>query len=74
MKVDLDYKFGQSVYLKNDIEQVEYLLNRIILEPKGRISLELLNPSGELLEVSEIHILKERDVLKATTGRSSEED
>lgn len=66
MKIDLDYKFGQRIYIKNDDEQREYLLNRIFLEPKGMLSLELLAPDGELFEVKEIHTTKERDLLKAT--------
>lgn len=64
MKIELDYKFGQSIYLKNDDQQIEYLLNRIILEQKGRIALELLTPLGELIEVAEMHCSKEPDVLK----------
>lgn len=65
MKIELDYKFGQSIYIKNDDEQREYLLNRIILENKGRVSLELLAPDGEIFEVNEMHVSKERDILKA---------
>lgn len=64
MKIELDYKFGQSIYIKNDDEQREYLLNRIILENKGRASLELLAPDVEIFEVNEIHTTKEIDNLK----------
>ena len=74
MKVDIDYKFGQSIFIKNDIEQVEYLLNRIILENKGKITLELLSPNGDLIEVSEMHTLRERDIVKMTTGKSDVSD
>lgn len=74
MKVDIDYKWGQSIYLVNDSDQVEFRLNRIILEPKGRITLELLSPSGEMFEVPEIHTTKEIDILKKTTDKNSETD
>ena len=76
MKIDLDYKFGQSIFIKNDDEQREYLLHRIILEPKGRVVLELFTAECEIVEVPETYITKERDVLKATgaTEKDKEED
>lgn len=64
MKVEIDYKFGQSVYLRNDPEQLEYLINRIIIEPKARLCFELLGPDGEFSEIPELLISKERDMLK----------
>lgn len=73
MKVDIDYKFFQSIYLKNDPEQVEYLLNRVILEHKGRLSLEVMGPDGELFEVAEGLTSKERDMTK-TLGIDKPED
>ena len=74
MKVDIDYKFGQSLYIKSDPEQIEYLLNRIILEPKGRLSLELLHPDGSLFEILEMHLSKQKDILKASGVDNSEVD
>lgn len=64
MKVEIDYKFGQVLFLKNDFEQLEYLLTRIILLPKGNIVFELLSPSGEYLEAWEGLVSKERNILK----------
>jgi hypothetical protein len=74
MKVDVDYKFGQGVYLKNDPEQVEYLLSRIILEPKGRITLEIMGPDGEFMEIPEILTTKEKDMTKTLGIENKEED
>jgi hypothetical protein len=66
MKVEIDYKHGQAIYLKHDPEQSEYRLNRIILGQKNLITLELLNSEGELIEVDEIHCNNKKDVLKAS--------
>jgi hypothetical protein len=73
VKVDLDYKFGQILWLKNDPEQQEYLINRIILE-KGRVVFELFTPLGEYVEVPEFMITKERDELKAAGVTRKDED
>jgi hypothetical protein len=74
MKVDIEYKFGQGVYLKNDPEQTEYLLSRIILEPKGRITLEIMGPDGEFMEIPEILTTKEKDMTKTLGIENKEED
>jgi hypothetical protein len=74
MKVDVDLKFGQGIYLKNDPEQTEYLLSRIILEPKGRITLEIMGPDGEFMEIPEILTTKERDMTKTLGIENKEED
>lgn len=74
MKADIDYKFGQSLYLKNDEDQIEYLLHRIILCPKGQVVLELFGPDGEIMEVLEAYCIKEKDVLKATGATKKEEE
>lgn len=74
MKIEIDYKFGQVIYIKNDEEQREYLLNRIIIEPKGMISLELMAPDGELFEVKEMHTSKERDMLKVAGVPNNENE
>lgn len=73
MKIDLDYKFSESIYIKSDPEQLEYLLNRIIIEPKGRVSLELLCPNGDIIEVYAMHTTKVKDILKST-GADTEID
>lgn len=73
MKVDIDYKFTQPIYLKNDPEQTEYLLSRIILEPKGRITLEIMGPDGEFMEIPEGLTSKEKDMTK-TLGIEQKED
>lgn len=74
MKIDIDYKFGQPIYLKNDVEQTEYLLSRIILEPKGKLILELMSPEGEFMEIPELLTSKEEDKTKKLGIDSKEED
>jgi hypothetical protein len=74
MKVDVDYKFSMGIFLKNDPEQVEYLLSRIILEPKGRITLEIMGPDGEFMEIPEILTTKEKDMTKTLGIENKEED
>jgi hypothetical protein len=74
IKAELDYKWGQPIFLKNDPEQAEYRLHRIILEQKGLITLELFSPMAEIIEVSEIHTTKERDDVKAMGGKKENED
>lgn len=68
MKVSIDYTWGDSVYIKNDSDQIEYRINRIILEQKGLLTLEVYCPDGELMELPEIHASKERDIVKALGG------
>ena len=72
MKYESNYKFGCSIYLVNDPEQVEYRLNRIFIAPKGIISLELLSPAGEVMEVFEIHTAREKNIWKALEGGKDE--
>lgn len=74
MKIDIDYKFGQAIFLKNDPEQMEYLLSRIILEPKGRLTLEIMAPDGEFMEIPELLTTKERDMTKTLGIENKEED
>ncbi len=74
MKYETDLKFGQSIYLINDEEQKEYRLNRIFIGQKGVISLELLAPDGELFEVLELHISKEKNILKALDGSKDDKE
>lgn len=73
MKYESDYKFGQSIYLINDVEQDEYRLNRIIIGQKGVISLELFSPDGEVIEVLELHTTKEKNILKSLEGNDKED-
>jgi hypothetical protein len=72
MKVDIDYKFGQSVYLKNDPEQLEYLIHRVILQ-KGSVVIEIFGGQQEYIEVPEIFITKERDQSKMLGIEKEEE-
>lgn len=74
IKAELNYKWGQSIYLKNDPEQSEYRLHRIILEQKGLVTLELFTPEAEVIEVAEIHTTTERDVLKAMGDSKKDAD
>ena len=75
MKYETDLKFGQSIYLLNDVEQDEYRLNRIIIGQKGVITLELFSPDGEVIEVLELHTSKEKNILKSLeSGKDNEED
>ena len=73
MKVDIEYKHGQSLYLKNDEEQKEYLLHRIILLPKGQIILEIFG-NDEFFEVPEIFVTKEKDKSKVLGIEKGEDD
>lgn len=74
MKIEIPYKFGQSVYLKNDPEQSEFLLNRIILCQKGVIILEVFGNDGEFFEVPEIMATSEPDQTKILGLDKKEED
>lgn len=74
MLIKVPYKIGQSLYLKNDPEQVEYRLNRMFIEQKGILCLELLKPDGELIEVHEIHCSTEKDDIKFLGKKLEEED
>jgi hypothetical protein len=74
MKVDIDYKFGQPIYIKNDDEQIEYLLYRIILQSKGVIYLELSCPDGSVIEVAEMFCTKEKNPLRAIGVKTEEEE
>lgn len=60
MKVELDYKFEQPIYLRNDPDQQVYYLNRIILAPKGRVILELFSSLGDIIEANEAYCSKEK--------------
>lgn len=73
MKIDVDYKLGQKVYLKNDPEQSPQLVSRIILEAKGAVTLELFTHLAEYIEVPEFLVTKERNELKAA-GVDKDED
>lgn len=73
MKIDIPYKFGQSVYLKNDLEQHEYLINRIILEPGRKVVLEIMNGIGEFIEVQENLVMIEKDIEKKLGIEKKEE-
>ena len=76
MKIENDYKIGQSVFIAHDNEQIEYKLNRLCIGWKNIIALELLCQDGSLIEVPEIYCTKEKDVVRATGGtkKESEED
>lgn len=74
MKVDIDYRFGQSLYIVNDEEQLEYRLHRVIICPKGIVVLELFKGDGDIIEIPEVFISKERDVVKATGGNKKDDE
>lgn len=75
MKYESDYKWGQSIYIKNDPEQTEYRLNRVFLAPKGYVSLELFDAaSGDVFEVWEFHTSKEIDKLKLAGVDKKDDD
>lgn len=73
MKIDIDYKFGQSLYIKNDDEQIEYLLHRIILQPKGVLFFELSCPDGGIIEIAEAFCTKEKNPLRAIGVNNEDE-
>lgn len=64
MKIEIDYKFGQIVYLKNDPEQGEYLIKELSFLPKWILMIELLTPTGEYIKVWEGMLSTERNNLK----------
>jgi hypothetical protein len=74
MKYETDLKFGQSMYLINDVEQDEYRLNRIIIGQKGVISFELFSPDGEVIEVLELHTAREKNILKSLEGDKNDKE
>lgn len=63
MKVEINFKFNEKVYLVNDPEQQEYRINRIILEEGRKIVLELFGPSGDIVEAKEAYVSKEINIL-----------
>lgn len=63
MKVEINFKFNEKVYLVNDPEQQEYRINRIILEEGRKIVLELFGPSGDIVEAKEVYVSKEINIL-----------
>ena len=74
MKYESNYKFGQRIYLLNDEEQVEYRLNRIFIGQKGVISLEVMSPYGEIMEVLELHTSTEKNILKSLEGDKDDKE
>jgi hypothetical protein len=74
MKYESNYKFGQRIYLLNDEEQVEYRLNRIFIGQKGVISLEVMSPDGEIMEVLELHTSTEKNILKSLEGDKDDKE
>jgi hypothetical protein len=74
MKLEFDYKRGQSLFLKHDIEQREYLLSRIIFDFRKELLLELFTPGDEFIEVPESFITTDRNILKATGSPEDEEN
>lgn len=72
MKVENDYKIGQSIFIQHDDDQQEYKLHRVCIGYKNIVALELLCPDGSLIEVPEIFCTKEKDVVRATGGTKKE--
>ena len=64
MKLEFDYKRGQTVYLKNDPEQSEYLIRRVIFDFQKTLILELFTPSDDYIEVPESFINTDIDKSK----------
>ena len=64
MKLEFDYKRGQTVYLKNDTEQNEYLIRRVIFDFQKTLILELFTPTDDYIEVPESFINTEIDKTK----------
>lgn len=74
MKVDIGYRFNQIVYLKNDREQAENYIKRIILEPKGRIVLELFSPTGDIFEAYEEFVSSVKSIITPLGDSDDEEE
>ena len=71
MVIKTKYKFGDIFYLKNDVEQLEYLLIAVIAEPGG-LSFRLRTPEADIVEVYEFEVSEEKDPLK-TMGLDKKE-
>ena len=71
MTIKTKYKFGDTLYIKNDPEQSEYFLVGLIARPSG--ILYELSFLGEILIVNEFEISETKDPLK-TMGIDKEEE
>lgn len=71
IKIDLD--FGQSIWLKNDPDQEEYILSRVLISPGNQIKFEL-SYLGSTVEVYDFEISTEPDKLKMLKSKENGED
>lgn len=72
MTIKSKYSYEESVYVKNDPEQLEYIVVGIIGRP-GSISLEL-SRLGDLIELYEFEVCKDKDELKYLGVNKKEEE
>lgn len=71
MVIKTKFKFGDSVYVKNDPAQLEYILIGVIQRP-GAMSYEL-SYLGEVIEVYEFEVSDTKDILKSLDLGTNEE-
>lgn len=71
MTIKTKFKFGDSVYVKNDSAQIEYLLVGVIQRP-GSLSYEL-SYLGDIIEVYEFEVSDTKDILKSLDIPNTEE-
>lgn len=64
MTIDLEYEFGETVYIRHDTEQNPYVVVQVILTPEGKV----YNVNGDTgtETVYEIELSRERNEVLAT--------
>lgn len=72
MVIKTKFKFGDSVYVKNDPAQLEYHLIGVIQRPSGM--LYELSYLGDIIELYEFEVSDSKDILKALDVDKNDED
>lgn len=72
MVIKVNKKFGDSLYIINDPNQLEYILVGIICRP-GSISYEL-SYLGEIIELYDFEVSDTKDVLRTLLDDKNEEN
>lgn len=72
MKVNIPYTHGETVYLVNDEEQIEYIIISFVVWPSNLLQLRI-SDGGFHYDVFEFEVSREKNILKKV-GRRDEED
>lgn len=72
MVVRLKYNFGDTLFIKNDPEQKEFILVGIHYQPGNLISLDL-SYIGDIVTVYEFEVSETKDVLKKLLNDEKDE-